>query len=130
MSKPPILSGNGNLSQLSMLQRFYQLRNKSIKKGFIPWIERLLKVRIADDRKYCIWRVHVPYLINVKHLSPEQTFSIIENWLHECDKLESLDFNIESRVNGALARVGNFFPIGLNALKEENRRLYDIVVFL
>ncbi len=30
MSKPhPILSGNGNLSQLSMLQGFYQLRNKS-----------------------------------------------------------------------------------------------------
>jgi hypothetical protein len=62
------LPGNGSLSQLNMLQRFYQRRNQNRTK-FIPWIERLLKTSISDHRKYCIWRILAPYLIKVKYLS-------------------------------------------------------------
>src|SRR5262249_44738746 len=32
----------------------------------IWWIETLLQTPCSDHRKYCIWRILVPYLINVK----------------------------------------------------------------
>ena len=38
------------LSQLSVLKRFYRLRNKSKKENLIPWIERLLKTPVPDHR--------------------------------------------------------------------------------
>jgi hypothetical protein len=39
------------------------LRNKSI-----DWIEQLLQTPLPEHRKYCIWRIFTPYLINIKHL--------------------------------------------------------------
>ena len=35
----------------------------------ITWIEKLLSTPIEDYRKYCIWKILCPYLINVRKLS-------------------------------------------------------------
>lgn len=63
-------------SSNSVFQKFFQLRNEAMKNknGFIPWIEKFLKTAISQDRYFWVWKIHVPYLINVKHLSPDQTF--------------------------------------------------------
>ena len=125
---------NGSLSQLNVLQRFYQRRNKN---KFIPWIESLLKTPIPDHRKYCIWRIHAPYLINVKHLTFEEAFDIIDKWLCKCNDLEALDFDTKTKVNGCLnsAVDRGYLPISLDnphkepkTLKTDNKELYNILV--
>jgi hypothetical protein len=135
-SKPHAnLSENGNLSQLSVLQRYYQRRNKK-NKNFIPWIERLLKTPTPDHRKYCIWRIYAPYLINVKRLSFEEAFDIIDKWLYKCNDLEPLNFDTETKVNDCLNRAVDigYLPISLDnpekepkTLKTDNRELYNIL---
>jgi hypothetical protein len=35
----------------------------------INWIEKLLQTPLADHRKYCIWRILSPYLLNKRRLS-------------------------------------------------------------
>jgi Primase X len=127
------LSENGSLSQLSVLQRFMQRRNNN---GRIEWIERLLKTPILDKRKYSIWRILAPYLINVRHLSIEESYEIIEKWLDKCNDLKPLDFYPETKVNGDLNNaVGKgYLPISLdnpekepNTLKTENVALYNYI---
>ena len=120
-----------------MLQRFYRLRNKSKKENLIPWIERLLKTPVPDHRKYCIWRIHAPYLINVKHLSFEKAFDIIDKWLRKCNDLETLDFDTETKVNDCLKSAADisYLPISFDnpekepkTLKTDNRELYNILL--
>lgn len=132
-----ILSENGNLPPLTVLQRFYQRRSNSKRRKFIPWIEKLLMTPISDHRKYCIWRIHAPYLINVKRLSFEQAFGIMDEWLSKCNDLEALDFDTETKVNNCLnsAVDKGYLPISLDnpekepkTLKTDNRELYNILV--
>jgi Primase X len=95
----------------------------------IRWIEIQLQTPYSDYRKYCIWRILVPYLINVKKLPNEEASSIIEDWLDICDQAERLDFDPQTKINDAIKRVGDFRPIGLDrpALNLENRELYDLI---
>lgn len=32
----------------------------------ITWIEKLLQTPIEDHRKFCLWRILIPYLVNIK----------------------------------------------------------------
>jgi hypothetical protein len=54
--------------QKSRTYRGYRRLGDSSKKT-IDWIEKLLDKPLDDFRKYCIWRVFVPYFINVRGLS-------------------------------------------------------------
>jgi hypothetical protein len=136
-SKTHTTENGSSLSQLSVLQRFYQRRNRSKRKKFILWIERLLKTPIPDHRKYCIWRILAPYLINVKYLTFEEAFDIIDKWLYKCNDLEELDFDTETKINDCLNGTVNkgYLPISLDnpykepkTLKTDNRELYNILV--
>jgi hypothetical protein len=131
-----ILSENNNTSQISVLQRFYQRRNTSKQKPLF-WIEKLLKTPIPDHRKYCIWRILAPSLINVKCLPFDEAFDIIDKWLDMCNDLEPLDFYPEPKINSCLTNAVNkgYLPISLDnpekepkTLKNENRELYNIIV--
>ena len=68
----------------------------------ILWIERLLQTPLPKFRKYCVWRILAPYLINVKHLSFEESFDIIDKWLDKCNELEALDFDTDTKINDCL----------------------------
>lgn len=132
---------DGNLSKLDAFQRFYQSRikkknkNKNNNKN-THWIERLLSTPIPNHRKYCIWRIFAPYFINVKHLSYDDSYDRIHQWLRRCDKLRKLDFDPETKINDSLNRVTNtrYLPISLDdrskeprTLKTDNRELYNII---
>jgi Primase X len=56
----------------------------------IDWIDKLLQITLEDFRKYCIWRVPVPYFINVKGLSRLETFDAVKSWLDKCDTVSKL----------------------------------------
>jgi len=102
----------------------------------ILWIERLLQTPLPKCRKYCIWRILAPYLINVKHLSFEKSFDIIDKWLYKCNELETLDFDTDAKINDCLNGALNkgYLPISFDnpkkeprTLKTDNRELYDLV---
>jgi hypothetical protein len=95
----------------------------------IRWIEKLLQAPIDDSRKFAIWRILAPYLINIKGSSTEDAFSMIKDWLNKCDSLGQLDFNpnyiVKYNINSA-KRTG-YLPISLEKLKVENNYLYSLV---
>jgi Primase X len=137
-SKPhAIFSENPYSSHVSVLQKFYQRRNTNNQKKRIFWIERLLKTPIPDHRKYCIWRILAPYLINIKRVSFDGAFDIIGKWLNKCSDLEPLDFDTDTKINDCLSNAVDkgYLPISLDnpekepkTLKIENRGLYNILV--
>ena len=96
----------------------------------IKWIENgILEKPLPDHRKYIIWRILSPYLLNVKNLSREESYSVINDWLDECNKLEMLNFNPKLKIKEGLKGASKgYYPISLEKLKEENKELYDIVV--
>jgi hypothetical protein len=46
----------------------------------IWWIEKLLQTPLDDYRRFAIWRILVPYLINIRGLSGDETTGVIQNW--------------------------------------------------
>lgn len=95
-------------------------------KDSIHWIERLLRTPIQDYRKYAIWRILAPYLINVKRLSYEQACSIIKEWLEDCSNLRRLDFHPDARIREGLTNASRgYLPISYQKLKDENVMLYE-----
>ncbi len=96
----------------------------------IKWIEKgILEDPLPDHRKYIIWRVLSPYLLNVKKLPKEESYTVMKDWLDKCDILERLNFNAKLKIKEGLKGASKgYFPISLEKLKEENKALYDIVV--
>lgn len=96
----------------------------------IVWIENLLQTPIQDHRKYCIWRIFGPYLLNVSRMSYEQAFNTIREWLDRCSQQKRrLDFYPKSKINEGLkgATKKGYFPISLEKLKTENNKFYNFL---
>jgi hypothetical protein len=91
----------------------------------IIWIERLFQTPLADHRKYCIWRIMTPYLLNIRKLSEHDTKRIIIDWLDQCGQLRKLDFNHNQKItDGIDGAAKGYLPVGRGKLKEENPELY------
>jgi hypothetical protein len=94
----------------------------------IVWIERLLKTPLADHRKYCIWRIMTPYLLNIRKLSKEEVINILTNWLNQCNQLRRSDFNYRQKIREGLEGASEgYLPIAGENLKEENPELYSLL---
>jgi Primase X len=94
----------------------------------ITWIEILLQTPIDDYRKFAIWRILAPYLINIRGSSTEDGYNLTRDWLNRCNSLRQLDFNpiyIKYNINSA-KRTG-YLPISLEKLKTENSYLHSVV---
>ena len=96
-------------------------QNKSSSR--IEWIEHLLQIPIEDQRKYCLWRIIGPYLLNVKHISEVETAKTMEKWLDLCSNLKKLDFEPKIKIYGIIKGNKGFKPISYAKLKDENREL-------
>lgn len=93
----------------------------------VSWIEHLLQTPISNYRKYCIWRIFAPYLLNVRHLSYDESFNIIREWLDRCNQLERITFNINQKINEGLkgAERKGCLQVSKDKLEEDNGGLYD-----
>jgi hypothetical protein len=91
----------------------YGSTTTEITPGTISWIEKLLTMSISDNRKYCIWRILAPYLINIKKLQDEQASYVIREWLEKCNSVRRVSFNARSRIRYDIqtARKRGFYPI-------------------
>jgi Primase X len=122
-----------NAESTYVIRKYHRLlRNKQS----IDWIERLLRTPLPEYRKYCIWRILAPYFINVKHLSFDDSYGRIYQWLESCSQLRVLDFDSSTKINDSLNRAINmgYLPISLDnplkepkTLKTDNRELYNII---
>jgi hypothetical protein len=97
-------------------------QNKSSSR--IDWIERLLQTPIEDQRKYCMWRIIGPYLLNVKHISEAETAKTMKIWLDLCNNIKKLDFEPKIKIYGIIKGNKGFKPISYTKLKDENETLW------
>lgn len=86
------------------LRKIKYSRNTS-QTNTIPWIEQLLQIPLEDGRKYTLWKILCPYLINIKKLEYEQAFRILKTWLEKCNDLRKLDFNPDKETRTKLKNV-------------------------
>ena len=42
-------------------------------------------------KKYTLWKILCPYLVNIKKLEYEGCFKILKTWLEKCNHLRKLD---------------------------------------
>lgn len=90
----------------------------------IKWIERLLEIPLGDYRKYCLWRILGPYLLNVRKLSEEDARVIMEEWLQKCDRVRKLDFGPRCNITSIIRGNKHFLPISFTNLNEENNEIF------
>jgi hypothetical protein len=93
----------------------------------IPWIEKLIQTPIADNRKYALWRILIPYLFNIKLLSEAEVSEIIQTWLNKCHELRSLDFDANDLIKRNIRSRCGYPPISFTKLSSENYALYNII---
>lgn len=93
----------------------------------IPWIELLLQTPLEDYRKNALSLILAPYLTNIKKLSYDEAFKIMEDWLDKCHSIKRLDSNFNYRLKYALENSikNGYLPMKLETLKQKNRALYD-----
>jgi hypothetical protein len=105
-------------------------RAQTIKSATILWIEKLLQTPLDDYRKFAVWRILSPYLINIRKYSADEAHDILKNWLSKCSQLRGLDFSstymIKYNINSSI-RSG-YLPINVEKLKTENP--YNVLVNL
>lgn len=93
------------------------------------WIGRLLKNPVDDGRHRLLWLVITPYLVNVKGLSIEDAKQVAIQYLMECDKLKSIDANLERLVDYYVeyAERKKLKPLSFQTLKHKYTDLYQVV---
>jgi hypothetical protein len=104
-------------------------RTQTVNPSSISWIEKLLQTPIDDYRKFVIWRILAPYLINVRKCSEDEAYNVIRNWLDKCSQLRKLNFssNYLIKYNINSAKRNGYLSISLEKLKVENTYLYNVL---
>jgi hypothetical protein len=98
----------------------------------IDWIERLLHTPIADHRKFVSHWILSRYLINVKHISPDQAYAIMKDWSLKCNEIRPLspsvrEFDNIIRNDIREAIKSGKASIGEKLLNDMNNQLYKIL---
>ena len=117
--KNKMVMANKSAANFSIKSQYRSSR--SIQYG---WIEKLLKTPIEDSRKYSLWKILCPYLVNIKKLEYEQSYIILKTWLEKCNNLQRLDFNPDTEIKAKLNHVKNYNPIAIKTFIDDNKDLY------
>jgi len=94
------------------------------------WIERLLQNPIPSFRRYSLFRVLVPYLVNIRKFDNHTCFNILMTWLEKCNDLSKILFDRETEIKARLNGVKNYKPVSLYKLRDENSELYHLILHL
>lgn len=91
------------------------------------WIEILLQTPLEDHRRYCLFHILVPYLINIRNLSLQESANILYNWLSKCNKVKPLDFSPLIEIKNRIKYVKDYKPMSLAKLRMSNVKLYQLL---
>jgi hypothetical protein len=61
----------------------------------IQYIEKLLKMQLADYRKFAVSLILAPYFVNIQNLSDTDSFSKMKQWIRRCNELKKVEPSIE-----------------------------------
>jgi len=124
--------------------RVERSKNKFVgSSNYYTGIEHLTQTPIEDFRKLVIDIILAPYLINVRKLSFEESYTIIRNWLDKCNELRLDNYrNFEYRINYALKNALNkgIGPMSMEKIKTDStysdyinyykkRRFFDFFLY-
>ncbi len=117
------------INESKRLERKRGYGSTSAKLGEIKWIDKLLQTPIHDYRKNAVALILAPYLLNIKKLSYDDAFSIINEWLNKCSSVRPLDSNFNFRIKYDLNKVikNGYLPMKLDTLRIKKKSLYDIL---
>lgn len=93
----------------------------------IGWIEKLFDTPIPDFRKYALWKILCPYLVNIKKLSNEETSTLLEAWLNWCNCCNQLSFDSKYEIKIRLRYVNSYLPISLSKLRIDNPDFFKML---
>ena len=124
-----------SVRQLQRKKERYRITTNNIGGGVIQnsntiqWIEKLLHTPIDDYRKNAISLILAPYLINIKKLSYDDAFNIINRWLDKCRQLRQLDSNVGSITKYMLKEsiTNGRRPLKFETLMLKNKILYEML---
>ncbi len=74
-----------------------------------------------------MWKILIPYLVNVRQVSKQEVIKILTNWLDKCNQVKRVDFSYPRKIEEDLRYVRDYLPIGLEKLKEDNIDLHRII---
>jgi Primase X len=129
----------GQYRHSKRLQRYNQQQQQwrgpdsadSSNNKYSSWFERLLQTPIGDCRKNAIDLILSRYLVNVRHLSAEDSYAIIKDWLDKCKSLTPLEkgFDYDYRIRFDLRNAikSGRLPMSKEQLKEKLPTLYQIL---
>ena len=100
------------IDQEKQRQKIFVERSKNKFVGssnYYNWIENLTQTPIEDFRKLVVDLILAPYLINIRKISYQESYTIIKDWLDKCNELERLDNerNFEYRIKYELKNAIN-----------------------
>jgi len=96
----------------------------------LSWIETLLQTPVSDFRKNAIGLILAPYLINIRKMSYEEAFQMLQDWLDKCNELRRLDPNFSYKIKYSLTAAirKQQLPLKLTTLESKNKELYEMLV--
>jgi hypothetical protein len=97
----------------------------------IRWIEKLLQTPIDDYRKLVVWRILIPYLVNIKRLAGDYANDIIQSWLDKCSFLRRLDFDPSHMIRRNISTVKRWLSTDRSGkAKDRSAFLHRIVTLI
>ena len=121
------------LADISIAKNNKKRKKVSTKKQYhsstiqYKWIEKLLETSIEDGRKYALWKILCPYLVNIKKLEYDESLEIAKTWLEKCSALRKLNFDADTTIKDNLRNVKHYKPISIKTLKVDNKNLYVLL---
>jgi hypothetical protein len=82
-----------------------------------------------NHRKFVVWRILAPYLINIRKCPADEAFNIMRDWLDRRSIRRRLDFNpnYTKKYNINSANRNSYLPIILEKLGIENKYLSNLL---
>ena len=110
------------------------LSSNNLTPATTPYVEKLLEIGLGDYRKFAISLILAPYCVNVLHLTNEESFIRIKQWVLKCNDSKLLkpsigDFNYVIVNAVKRAKVTGVKPLKFkDTLQYKNKELYDIIL--
>jgi hypothetical protein len=100
----------------------------------IPYIEKLLELRVEDYRKNAISLIIVPYFVNVLRLSDEESYNRTRDWILKCHIIKPLEPSVQFFENLIKYEINRAKRNGIKPLKfkgtlqYKNEELYKLLL--
>jgi Primase X len=109
-------------------------RKNTSENNSIPYVEKLLGLRLTNHRKFAISLILAPYFANIKCISENESFDRIREWVLRCNEMNYLHPSVrffEELIKKSIQRArlnSEIKPMSFErTLKFKNNELYQLL---